>query len=305
VSPVLAGGLAALGAAALWAVASVIFRRVGEQIPPVELVVLKGIVSLPLLLLTAWALGDPPPGAQPLAVALLLVSGALGIGLGDTAFFGALNELGARQALLLGLLAPPLAALMAWPALGEALPAVAWLGIGITALGVAWVVTERTQGEGGKGLQGGQGRPPLRGVGLGLLAALCQAGGAVLSRAALAHAPVSALWSAAVRLAAGVAVLLVALALARRPPGRWWKAGAARGLWGPLLAAVVLGTYLALWLQQISLKLVPAGIAQTLIATSPLFVLPLAAWAGEKVSARAVAGAAVALGGVALLFAAG
>jgi drug/metabolite transporter (DMT)-like permease len=116
---------------------------------------------------------------------------------------------------------------------------------------------------------------------------------------------VSALWSAAVRLAAGVAVLLVALALARRPPGRWWKAGAARGLWGPLLAAVVLGTYLALWLQQISLKLVPAGIAQTLIATSPLFVLPLAAWAGEKVSARAVAGAAVALGGVALLFAAG
>ncbi|MBW4698379.1 MAG: hypothetical protein KME03_10900 [Aphanocapsa lilacina HA4352-LM1] len=36
-------------------------------------------------------------------------------------------------------------------------------------------------------------------------------------------------------------------------------------------------------------------------ATSPLFVLPIAAWMGEKVGYRAVLGVLVSLGGVALL----
>jgi drug/metabolite transporter (DMT)-like permease len=52
----------------------------------------------------------------------------------------------------------------------------------------------------------------------------------------------------------------------------------------------------------VALRFTSAGIAQTLFSTSPLFVLPLAAWSGEWVSARAVLGAVVALVGVALLF---
>ena len=67
-------------------------------------------------------------------------------------------------------------------------------------------------------------------------------------------------------------------------------------------AAIFLGTFLGLWLQQVSLKWASTGVSQTLLATSPLFVLPLAAWTKEQVSARAVVGAIVALGGVALLF---
>ncbi|MFN9174300.1 MAG: hypothetical protein ACK58N_07240 [Synechocystis sp.] len=36
------------------------------------------------------------------------------------------------------------------------------------------------------------------------------------------------------------------------------------------------------------MKYAPAGIAQALLATSPLFILPIAAWSGEKLSFRAV-----------------
>ena len=300
-SAALGGEVAALSGALLWAVASVLYRRAGEQIAPRELNLLKGLLGAALLALTAWALRTPFPAAQPWEIGLLLLSGALGIGLGDTAYFQALNDLGARQALLIEVLAPPAAALIAWAALGETLGAAAWAGIALTVAGVAWVVTER----GAKDPANAQRAHRARGIGAGLVAALAQAGGAVLSRAALDGTQVSPLWSAVLRLAAGVAVLLIWLAAARRPlVGLRVEAGRGR-LWATVVGAILLGTYLALWLQQVSLQRVPAGIAQTLFATSPLFVLPLAAWSGERVSPRAILGAVLALGGVGLLFAGG
>jgi drug/metabolite transporter (DMT)-like permease len=62
------------------------------------------------------------------------------------------------------------------------------------------------------------------------------------------------------------------------------------------------GTYLGIWLQQTALKYAPAGIAQSLVATSPLFVIPLSLWLGERVSPRAIVGVVLALGGIWLLF---
>jgi drug/metabolite transporter (DMT)-like permease len=61
-------------------------------------------------------------------------------------------------------------------------------------------------------------------------------------------------------------------------------------------------TYLGIWLQQTSLKFATTGIAQTLLATSPLFVIPMAVILGEKITPRAVLGALVALGGIGFLF---
>jgi drug/metabolite transporter (DMT)-like permease len=74
------------------------------------------------------------------SVAFLSLSGAIGIGFGDTAYFASLNCVGARRALLLEALAPPLTALFAGVFLGEILPPSAWLGIALTVVGVAWVV---------------------------------------------------------------------------------------------------------------------------------------------------------------------
>ena len=61
-------------------------------------------------------------------------------------------------------------------------------------------------------------------------------------------------------------------------------------------------TYLGIWLQQTSLKFAPTGIAQTFLATSPLFILPIVALQGEKISLRAILGAVISLGGIALMF---
>lgn len=294
----LTGELAALGGAFLWAVASVIYTRVGRAVPPAEMNLLKNLVAMAMLGLTLVLVGQALPAAAGPAVGLLLLSGVVGIGLGDTAYFETLNAVGPRLALLLEILAPPLASLLALLFLGERLHAGAWLGIAVTVLGVTWVITE-----GGSTSRAAEGRQLRRGLVFGFVAALAQAAGAVLSRAAFLRADVSSLWSAFLRLAAGALVLVVGMALSRGRVGGWLRRPGAAALGGRLLAAIILGTYLALWLQQVSLKLTPAGIAQTLFATSPLFVLPFAAWQGERVTLRAILGAALALAGVALLFA--
>ena len=290
------GQIAALVAACLWAAATVVYDRVGQEIAPLELNLVKGLLALLPLGATLLLVGDSLAGIEPLALGLLLLSGAIGIGLGDTAYFQTLKYVGPRRALLLGMLGPPLSALLALVLMGEVLTLSAWLGILITVLGVAWVVTER--------IPESPGRPSDLGKGVlfGLAGALMWAGAAVLSHAALVETAISPLWSAVLRMAAGLVVLAVWLALLRQPLGRW-LGGERRGLlWGRLLFAVLVGTFLALWLQQVSLKLIPAGVAMTLLSTGPLFVLPLAALSGERISFRAVVGVLVALVGIALLF---
>ena len=296
------GELAALGAAFLWAIASVVYGRLGRQIPPLELNFLKGIVAIALLILTLLYSGQLLPEINPTALTLLLLSGGLGIGVGDTAYFSAINYLGPRRTLILETLAPPLAALLALIFLQEKLSSASWCGILLTILGVAWVVTERLPNS-----TPNTTHLTVRGISWGMLAAVSQANGAVLSRAALAQSSISPLWSTLVRLGAGVLVLVLWLLL----KGKQQKAPESVSTLKVLHSWKVLGaialtsffsTYLGIWLQQTSLKFAPVGISQTLTSTSPLFVLPLVILMGETVSSRAILGVLIALGGVGLLF---
>lgn len=293
------GEVAALCAAFLWAVSSVIYGRLGQQIPPLTLNLLKGAIAIILLLLTLLLRGEFLSAIAPVPLCLLLLSGILGIGVGDTAFFAALNCLGARRALLMETLAPPMTAIGAL-FLQEQLSVGAWCGILLTILGVAWVVTER--------LPSSSVSPEnlARGISFGLLAALAMATGGVLSRAVLATTTISPLWAALLRLIAAVLMLL---------PLAWFtgkreavhqnyahKIFQSLPVFRAIFLAAFAGTYLGIWLQQTAIKFTAVGIALTLTNTSPLFVLPIAIYLGEKVSPRAIAGAVITISGIAVLF---
>lgn len=326
-----AGEGAALLAAFLWAAATLMFGRLGLRLSPLVLNIVKGVCAIAMMILTLSiqfaAVGWP---RLPLnSIVLLIVSGALGIGLGDTAYFSAINALGARRALLLETLAPPIAAVLAWVFLAEQLPLTAVAGIVITLLGVAWVISERVPGK--------TKQTTKAGIRVALLATFCQAAGAVLSRAALADTVVSPLWSSVIRLFSGL-IFMGILALVRSEylePAFTAAASASdttsapsenqqrqdvnsqkitRARWqrvvttlrspqliASVAAASFFATYLGIWLQQVSLKYTETGIAQALLATSPLFVLPMAVLLGEKLSWRAILGVAISLGGVWLL----
>ncbi|MEP0871389.1 DMT family transporter [Trichocoleus desertorum AS-A10] len=301
------GELAALSAAFLWAIASVIYTRIGQRVPPLVLNSVKGVIAIAFLAITLWLQGSSLLDINVTALGLLILSGVVGIGFGDTYYFAALNLLGPRRTLLLEALAPPLSAFLALLFLQETLKLSNWLGIFLTIVGVTWVVSERSPTETANSATG---KPthPLLGVGYGLLAALGQAGGAVLSRAALTQSTISPLWSTLVRLAAGVLVMLVWL-LVRRQAGLVmqtleFERDRRQGLsWlGAIAITSFFSTYLGIWLQQTSLKFTAVGVAQALSSTSPLFILPIAIAMGEVVSRQAILGVLVAWAGVWFLF---
>jgi len=291
---VIVGELAALGSALLWALASIAYGRIGQTLPPLGLNLSKGVIAIALIGITLVLGRSAIPVISAENVGLLLLSGAVGIGVGDTLYFEAMGRLGVRQALLIKeALAPPMAALLASLVLAELLSPPAWVGIGLTLLGVLGVISERTPQV--------KARPQLQGISLGILAAGGQAVGAVLSRAALAQTPVPPLWGALLRLLAGATILLL-WGLGRREIRQWFPGAGSRRLWLALGLAAFGGTYLGIWLQQVGLKYAPAGVAQTLGATSPLFVLPIAIALGERVSLRAWLGVLTAVGGIGILF---
>ncbi|MEM6252322.1 MAG: DMT family transporter [Cyanobacteria bacterium P01_D01_bin.156] len=289
------GEIAALSAAGLWAFATLMFGRLGKQLSPLMLNLVKGIIAVGFIVLTLPIRQQLLASLPMKSVVLLLISGVVGIGLGDTAYFATVNTLGPRQALLLEMLAPPMAALMSLVFLQEQLPVLAWVGMALTLAGIVWVVSERSP----KANSHNPKPTIIRGLCFGIVAALGQSIGSVLSRAALADTAVDPLWSTLLRLSAGL-VCIGGLLLFRRQAQTCIRPSSR--LLGGVAIAAFFGTYLGIWLQQVALKYSPTGVAQSLLATSPIMVLPMALIIGERVTFRAVCGAIVALVGVWLLF---
>ncbi|MBD2328750.1 DMT family transporter [Alkalinema sp. FACHB-956] len=289
------GELAALGSALIWSIAAIVYTTLGQQFSPLILNFTKGWLALGMLILTLLPqliLGHTLP---PQAMTLLIFSGAMGIGLGDTAYFAALNCIGPRRSLLITSLSPGLTALLSWQFLQEALSLAAWLGIALTLGGVVWVTLERSQPEETRNLR------YRRGVIMAILAAVGQAIGAVLSRAALLNSSVDPLWSTLLRLGGGT-IVLFGWILIQRQAREITKPLHPRRIFATIAITAFFSTYIGIWLQQVAFKHTAAGIAQALNSTSPLFILPFALFLGDRLSLRAILGALTACGGVWLLF---
>lgn len=299
------GLLAATLAAFLWSIATVLYRRVGRVMPPVRLNLTKGIIATTILAgVVGWQAfrdGGNPLALPPGLMMIMIGSGVIGLAGGDTCFFAALNRLGARRTLLMFMLSPALTAIVAWPLLGQPLSLLQGLGITLTCGGIAWVIAERTTGPGDGAVDG-------LGLVFGIGAAVCQAAGSLMSRHVFDQVDYGATPSALVRIVAGTVVVAFMLPLDKylRDPVSLSAApdteSRPRTPWLTLCFAILLGTVLGIWLQQISFKLSDnVGVASTLLSTSPLFVLPLTAAMGERISWRAAIGATIGVLGIAIL----
>ncbi len=300
------GLIAATVAAMFWAVSVVLYRRVGRVMPPVMLNMTKGLIAVVLLsgvLLVDWlAFGNEPWSMSLGKLGLMALSGVIGIGLGDTLFFAGLNRMGSRRMLLLFTINPVITVLIAWALMDESLSGLQLIGIALAVGGVAWVIAERNTAK-------SDGHVDLLGVVYGIGAASCQATGYLLSRHILLPGGMTPAASAWLRLLAGSLILVAFL-----PLDRFLKNAGGQSHHHPanpskqqtrvmFFVALLLGTVMGIWLMQISAKHADkAGIAATLLSTSPLFVLPIVALLGEHVSKRAVFGAMLTITGVAMLF---
>lgn len=226
----------------------------------------------------------------------LALSGVVGLALGDAFLFSAYRYIGPRLGLLLLSLAPVFGAFTAWAFFGETLSLVQILGIAITLGGISWVVLVRDE-------NGTQNRRDWRkGVLFGILAALGQALGLVLSKQAMGNG-FSPFAATLIRMIAAVASLWILAAFQGQavktvrtvidnPRGlRWAVFGA---FFGP-----VFGVSASL----LAVQHTAVGVASTLMALPPIIMLPISYFFyKEKLNWQSILGTLVAIGGVALLF---
>jgi len=227
----------------------------------------------------------------------LALSGLIGICFGDTLYFLTLVRLGARRTLLLGSLIPVITALIAVIFLDESIPLLAWLGMALAIGGVTYVLWQRAPHE--KAHTSPQ-EKHRSGIFFGLLFVVANALGIIATKVGVADIP--ALEATFVRQAFAIAGLTFWGLMVRDLLG--WVSPLRDGkLFKTLLIASLIGALLGTWLSVVALKYTYAAVATTLNSTSPLFILPLAAfWLKERVSWREIAGATAAVAGIGLYF---
>ncbi|MFC3645769.1 DMT family transporter [Planctobacterium marinum] len=287
------GEIAALSTALCWAVASRMFQILGKSFSPLALNFWKGLVAA-IVLFAVTHFFYPDFTLTQNQVFWLLLSGAIGIGLGDTFFFQALNKIGDSQAILIAeTLAPIITALFAMAWIAEWLTWQQWLGIAVVILSVDMVIK----------LQKKQKihHFEMTGYVYAALAAVCQAFGAVISRDILTSTDIDPANASQIRLLGGMAIIVVLMMIKK---DRWLpKTDTLKQTWLLFAGATIIGTFAALFLQMLAFTYTKAAVVQTLFATSVILSLGVSRIMGEKVSGRVMLWSMVALAGVVFLVA--
>lgn len=163
------GEFAALGAAISWAVAPIMYKKALAGASPFSANIMRCATNAAVLVIVLVASGLTSVLAQlPLpTLAVVIVSGIVGLGLGDTVYMFALKSVGVARAVPLASTYPLFSLLWATMLLGQAVTATAILGMILILSGI-WLLSR----ERGDSTIHFHGRTVVTGVGLSLLTAL-------------------------------------------------------------------------------------------------------------------------------------
>ncbi len=298
--------IAALLTTLLFAISAICGHRSSRQIGGAEANLWR--VCLATVFLGFWAhlFGS---GLEGDAFPIFLLSGFLGVGIGDTGYFQALPRLGSRRTVLLvQCLTPPFAALIEWLWLGTKLNTPEMLCIAVILAGVAIALAP------GDHLH----LPPhvLRaGIAFCIFAAVCGAVGTVMSRKAFAVAHAAGQFpdpgtTGYQRVLGGILVPAIILIVVK------WRSAHAHGgvfeektrqvsrekwrrIWPWVLGNSLAGQTLGMSCFQWAIEKTPSAIVTAIVALTPVILLPLTRIVdGEKIGVRSLLGALIAVAGV-------
>ncbi|MBQ0049427.1 MAG: DMT family transporter [Bacteroidales bacterium] len=322
------GELISLSVAISWTATALFADVASRRLGSLGLNVVRMGLSLLLLALTLWlTLGTPlPPMTNGGTWLWLCLSGFVGYVLGDYCLFQCYVLIGARFGQLLMTLSAPSAAITAWLLLGERLSTMAVVAGLVTLTGIAMSILSRKDGVGKLQL-----KLPMRGVLLGIGAGMGQGIGLVLSKVgmgcyteslhdcgisdpsswtapdALLPIPVGVMMpfaSTMIRAIVGLLGFVVAITLLNKQARIKLRQGAhdATARWCAL-GATLFGPFIGVSLSLMATLYTHAGIAQTIMAMTPVFIL-LPSWLlfRQRVTWMEVVGAMVSVVGVSLFF---
>lgn len=286
------GEFFSLASAVTWAFGVILYRRLGETLPPLALNFLKNLLVLGMILPAVPLLhGFEVPAFSATQVALAMASGFVGIALADTLYFRALNELGAGRMGIIGNLYSPLVIVLSFAFLGERLTAMQVGGFALVTAGVLTIAMARAAGATPVAHR-------VKGFVLGVLSIALMAVAIVMVKRVLEAQPL--MWVTLLRLLGAVGGLfLVALVTGNL---RRLRANGARFDGRLLVLAAFVGQCLSMVLWLAGYKFTQASIAAILNETASVWIVLLAwLWLKEPLGRRGAVGVSLTLGGVALM----
>lgn len=291
------GELAALGTALSWTVMGMFFESAGKKVGSLAVNFIRLVFGFIFIsIFTYFVRGQ----AFPMDASLhnwtwLGISGVMGFFLGDIFLFQAYIEIGTRITLLIMAASPPITAILGFIFLNERLSPLGIIGMIVTILGISIVILSRDTGEKKFKLN-----HSLKGVSFALLGAVGQAVGTILTKIGMGD--YNAFAATQIRIIAGFFAFLVLFLFLNR-----WSdlKKAVRDKSAMFLIALgsLVGPFIGVSLQLISLQYTTAGVSATIIAIMPVLIIPLSIIIyKEKITAREILGAFCSVLGVGILF---
>lgn len=295
------GEFSALLTALFWTVTSLSFeaagKRVGSlQVNLIRLVIAFFIYSLYLKITRGMFL---PLDAGMERWLWLSLSGVVGFVLGDLLLFQAFVVVGARVAMLIMSLSPPVTALISWLMLGEVLTPMNWLGMGVTLTGISLVVLKRERGNGSTRRKITSAYS-MKGILLAFGGAVGQAAGLVLSKRGMGS--YDAFASSQIRVIAGMVGFLIIILMMRRWP-MILRALRNKPAMRLISLGSLFGPFLGVSFSLLAVQHTQAGIAATIMAIVPVLIIPPAVLIfRERINWKEITGALITVAGVMLFF---
>ncbi len=282
------GIIAALGSAASWAFATVVFDRLGKLIPAAGMTFFKGLFSLVLMLILILCTGGFDL-LSPHDFFFLALSGIIGISIGDTLFFRSLQDLGAKVQVLYFMLGQVVTMILSFLLLGEVLSVEEYVGAMILLCGIMIVTIGKQEDHPNK----------VRGIIGGFASILCFSISSIMVKVSIADVgvPTATFWR---MFFSTVSVMFIGFTSKRFVT--WYTPLKETKTLLLFLLNVVVITYGGFLLSMLSIKHITVSLASVLSATEPVFVLTLAFLINhERVSKRELIGAAVTIAGLLII----
>lgn len=291
------GEFSALLVAIFWTISALAFesasRRAGSL--PVNLLrLIAGFIFLSILTLIRRKMLLPADASAENWLWLGL-SGLVGFVFGDLFLFKSFTIIGSRFSMLIMTLVPPMTAFFGWMILGEHLTLLNFFGMTLTFAGIAAAVFSRSSRDEKLKL-----KLAPSGILYALGGALGQSLGLVLSKVGLKdYDPFAA---TQIRIIAGIAGFALLVTVMRR----WNGVSSAvkdSGSMKPLTLGAFFGPFLGVSFSLIAVKFTKTGIASTIMALVPVFILVPAYFIyRQKVTIPELIGSVISVCGVALFF---
>lgn len=223
----------------------------------------------------------------------LSASGIAGLTLGDMCLLKAFVLVGSRISALIMAFVPMLSALISWVFLGELLNLQDQAGMLLTTTGIVMVVMRRPNGK-------ARNKYPLKGLLLALGGAIGQSVGLVFSKFGMGS--YDAFAANHIRLLAALAGFAVIFLVTGRWRGVLPAVGHRSGMGFATLGSFF-GPFVGVSLSLYAVQHTQVGVAATIIALVPVFIIPPAVLIKKEViGLRDVTGAFIAVAGSVLLF---